>query len=71
MRAVGDNPNKTAILTASAIGRGIAVAFSWFNPNLRAFGPDQLDEACAHLGLGEGLVVKVKLRLAELKGRVS
>lgn len=35
----------TAILTTSWVMRGAATAVSWFNPELRVFGPHALREA--------------------------
>lgn len=40
-----------AILTNSWVMRGAATAVSWFNPNLRVFGPTAMEAAFEHLEL--------------------
>ncbi|WP_146660969.1 hypothetical protein [Enhygromyxa salina] len=57
---------KSAVVTtvlANRFKRGIATAIFWLNPNFRAFGPDQLDQALAHLDLdghGERLIEQLR-----------
>lgn len=40
-----------AILTNSLLMRSAATAVSWFNPYLKVYGPDDLEQAIAYLGL--------------------
>lgn len=40
-----------AIITNSWLMRGPGIAVSWFNPSLKVFGPEALDDAVAYLGL--------------------
>jgi hypothetical protein len=40
-----------AVITRSKTARAIVSALAWFNPDVRAFSPDRLDEALAFLGL--------------------
>jgi hypothetical protein len=46
-------PALTSIVTPSLAVRGIATAVSWFNRRLKAFAPDRLADAFAHLGFDD------------------
>ena len=41
-----------AIVTPSTMTRGVVTALAWFNPKIRAFAPDRIDEAFKYLGFG-------------------
>jgi hypothetical protein len=50
----GSVPMKLAVITtvlANPVKRGIATAIMWFNPAMRAVGPEQSAKAFAHLDL--------------------
>jgi hypothetical protein len=50
----GNAPMKLAVITtslANPVKRGIASAIMWFNPGMRAVGPEQTLKALAHLDL--------------------
>jgi hypothetical protein len=40
-----------AVFTSNTISRGIVTAIGWFKPGIKAFGPEQFDEAARYLGL--------------------
>jgi hypothetical protein len=40
---------RSAVLTPAAVARGIVTALSWFGANIRAFTPEQIDEALEYL----------------------
>jgi hypothetical protein len=52
-KAVADylkgRPSPLAIVTGVTIMRGVITALGWFNPQVKAFAPDQLDEALRYL----------------------
>jgi len=47
---LGSNKLPMAVLTPSVLARAAGTAISWFNPNLRIFGPDDYEAAFKHLG---------------------
>jgi hypothetical protein len=51
VQLLGGARTPTAILTASWVMRGAGTAVSWFNPSLRIFGPNVLDQAMDYLQL--------------------
>jgi hypothetical protein len=40
-----------AVVTASGMVRGVVTALSWFNPQMRAFQPDNVEAALRYLGV--------------------
>jgi hypothetical protein len=60
-----------AVVTASALARGIVTAISWLGPRMKAFSPDELPEALDFLGITQARwapllneVAKFRLQLA-------
>lgn len=52
-KAVADylkgRPSPLAIVTGVTIMRGVVTALGWFNPQVKAFAPDQLEDALRYL----------------------
>jgi hypothetical protein len=42
-----------AVVSPSGLVRGVVTALNWFNPKLKAFKPEQVDEAFRYVGLKE------------------
>ena len=57
-KAVADylkgRPSPLAIVTGVTIMRGVITALGWFNSQVRAFAPEQLEEALQYLGVPRG-----------------
>lgn len=51
MFAAEDAKPRTSILTDSAVVRGFGIALSWFNPQIRVWSPEKIEQAFDHLGL--------------------
>jgi hypothetical protein len=62
----GKNP-RVSVMVESRLARGAVTAISWFNPGIRAFALDQLDDALAHLELSAPLAKRVRSTLAALQ----
>lgn len=61
-----DRPQHVAVMLNSALVRGIVTALSWFNPMIRAFNIDQLDDACKYLELSKTASAEVHRMLTRL-----
>ncbi|HVJ21900.1 MAG TPA: hypothetical protein VM686_41130 [Polyangiaceae bacterium] len=68
--ALGGHKLLMALLTPSVFARAAGTAISWFNPNVRVFGPGDFDAALRHLAASpeegatlSGLVEKHKAEL--------
>lgn len=59
----------TAVVTRSALARGVVIAMGWFNPNIRAFSPDEIDQALRHLKVSESEfgIIKTEVRNLAVK----
>jgi hypothetical protein len=59
-----DHPHRTAIITTSAVVRGIVTAVSWFLKGMKVYPPSQFDRAFEFLEVGqdEREVVRSKIR---------
>ncbi|NUP09677.1 MAG: hypothetical protein HOW73_26835 [Polyangiaceae bacterium] len=49
--ALSGKPLKTAVVTSSAVVRGIVTALSWFNAGIKTFTPDRAPAALRYLGV--------------------
>ncbi|NUP09682.1 MAG: hypothetical protein HOW73_26860 [Polyangiaceae bacterium] len=49
--ALGKDVMSTAVVTSSAVVRGIVTALSWFNPGIKTFSPDGAAAALRYLGV--------------------
>jgi len=61
---------KVAVLTESAIVRGIATALSWFVSGYKAFPPDEIGDALDFLGVSGTTAAQVKLLVPNLQKQV-
>jgi hypothetical protein len=64
-------PFPTAILTHSAVARGIATAFAWIGKNVRAFSPDQLGAALLYLAVPVGNQPELLSEVASMRVRIA
>jgi hypothetical protein len=64
-------PLPTAIVTRAAVVRGVVTAIRWLGKNIRAFRPEELDDAFQYLEIGEGLSEQLRLRLSALKSELE
>lgn len=67
------NPNciRSAIITRSAFVRGVVTAIGWFRPIARAFGPDNLDQALAYLGIPAARLEEIEQLVPKLKAKLT
>jgi hypothetical protein len=63
-------PFPTAIVTHSAIARGIATAFAWIGKNVRAFSPDQLGDALLYLTVPAASQPELLSEVASMRVRI-
>ena len=69
LTAAFDNELKVpvALLTESILVRGVVGALRWFNPRFRAFGLNDMTEACSHLELSADERDRVRAIRSELE----
>lgn len=60
-----------AIISDSAIVRGVVTAVSWFNPKICAFAPDEFSRACKLIGLDAAQIASVCGALEQLNLQLS
>lgn len=65
-----DRPQQVAVMLDSRLARGAVTALSWFNPKIKAFNLEQLDEACSHLGLSAEQTQAVQASLESMRSRL-
>jgi hypothetical protein len=58
---------KVAVVTASALIRGIITVFAWFNPATTGFAPGELDRALRHLELPPDVLPELLRALTALE----
>lgn len=58
---------KAAVMTSSALARGIVTAMSWIYPVYKAFSPSETDEAIQFLGVPQHSAPAVKQLLHKLR----
>lgn len=61
---------KAAVMTSSALARGILTAMSWIYPVYQAFSPTETDEAIHFLGLPQHAAPEVKQLLYKLRAEL-
>jgi hypothetical protein len=59
-----------AVLSTSTFVRGVATAISWFNPGVKVFPPDKVNDAIRHLGIEGPLAVKMAEAFAQLRAEL-
>ena len=63
---------KIAVVTASAVVRGIFTAMSWFATfNYRAFTPTQLDEALVFLDVSRATAFEMKTAIVAMRKKIT
>jgi hypothetical protein len=60
-------PVPTAVVTHSAVARGIVTVLHWFNPGIRAFAPEELAKALDYLAVEGSRRAPLKCEIAELR----
>lgn len=65
-----ERPQHVAVMLNSAILRGVVTALSWFNPKVRAFNLEQLEEACRYLEISDAQLDQVREAFPLLKAEV-
>lgn len=61
---------RIAVVTRSAVGRGVVTALSWFRDTYRGFSPAEMDAALEHLQVTPTVLPDVKRLLATLEREV-
>lgn len=63
--------SRGAVVTGNSFVRGVVTALSWFNSQMKAFSPEELDSALRYLGVREAEMALVRRELAVLQKRVG
>jgi hypothetical protein len=63
---LGGKSPLSAVVTNSAMARGVVTAMGWFNPNIKAFSPTELDEALRFLNVNKSEFELIKLEIRNL-----
>jgi hypothetical protein len=66
-RVIGPSPAPTAVMTASALVRGITSAMTFFNPHMKAFNLGDAEAAFKHLDL----TADERSRMLQMRREVS
>lgn len=61
----------TAVVTDRTMVRGIVTAFSWFNPKIKAFPPESMEDALRYLEIRPSEFRTILTEAAKLKQSVS
>jgi hypothetical protein len=69
--ALGGHASRGAIVSASMIVRGAVTALGWFNPLIRAFSPNEIDDAIQYLGVPPEEVPLVWAEVHRLRERLG
>jgi hypothetical protein len=67
---LGGRPGLGAVLSTSAMVRGVVTAFSWFNPQIKAFSPAEQNEAFKHLKLTPPEITEVTRTISRLEAEL-
>lgn len=62
---------RTAVLSSSLLGRGIVIALNLFNPKIRVFRPEAVDQALSYVGIAldrPAVLVEVERLRQRLRG---
>lgn len=62
---------RAAVVTSDAFVRGVVTALSWFNSYVKAFSPDELDEALRYLEVRERYMALVRHEIQILRKRLG
>lgn len=69
--ALGGKKVRIAVLTASTLARAAGIAVSWFNPNVRIYGPDDVEKGLDHLQVAPEDRAEIKRTLLELEKELA
>jgi hypothetical protein len=69
--AMGGRMPMCAVISQSRVSRGVATAIGWFKPGIRAFTPEQFDQAARHLGLTDEEREATRISARHLRARVA
>lgn len=61
----------SAIISGSQLVRTVVTAFSWFNEKVKAFSPEEIEEAFKHLRMSPYEIELVHKRLAQLRSSLD
>jgi hypothetical protein len=67
----GRPPIPAAVVSNSALARGVITALSWFNPKIKAFAPDEVIDAYHYLGFTSSQIQVLTPRLAQLQSQMG
>jgi hypothetical protein len=51
VKAGAGPPSRTALISTSAVARGVITVFSWFNLSMKSFAPKEIEKALAFLDI--------------------
>jgi hypothetical protein len=60
-----------AVVSSSMFVRGIVTAFNWFNMNLKAFAPSEVETAVAFLGIDEVTLEEILEELGVIRDEIG
>lgn len=63
--------SRGAVVTASTMVRGVVTALSWFNAQMKAFSPSELDAALVHLGVHPDEMERVHREIQALRKKLG
>lgn len=63
--------SRAAVVTSSPFVRGTVTALSWFNAEIKAFTPEDVDSALAYLGVRDTEVALVRREIQLLRKRMG
>lgn len=63
---IGGRQPPGVVISPSTFVRGVVTALSWFNPGLKAFAPEDFDNACKYLELSGSEIEEVWLTVDRL-----
>jgi hypothetical protein len=66
-KMVSDVKMRTSVTTQSRVARGMVTALGWMGVAIRAFAPNEIDDALAYLGIPEPSRTPVTRRLVEMR----
>jgi len=63
--------SRACVVTASAMVRGVVSALSWFNAQMKAFSPQDVDAALRYLGVLEDEMASVRVEIQLLRVKLG
>ena len=65
------SPGLAVAVSSSALVRSVVTALSWFNPNVKAFAPDRVNDAYKYLRLTSSEIAGIRVELRRLRQAFS